>query len=168
MNTGLTWARRRERGVTIVEMMVAMGVLVLFSSVSFWALLTLNRQAMASRLFTGALAAAQSQMDSIQNMPTNKMSGTYTANNTVWPSVLNATGTSTPSVVTIYADPQVVVSGSIPPTITGTLSTVIINTGTIAVSNTYWNYFSVQVSVNYTYANNPYSVVLNTIRSNAP
>src|SRR5262245_24599601 len=87
-----------RRGFTFVEIIVAMGVLVLFSASALTALTQYNRYATASRLRAHALALAQQRIDEVLTTPwrvgaarpTILNAGAHTDN----PIVLNADSTN--------------------------------------------------------------------------
>jgi len=161
--------RSGETGVSILEVMVALAVLALFTATTFFTFTTLNAQAMANRLYTGAVAVAQTQLDVIQNLNNGQMigSGTALGGTMTWPSTIGSSATTSETVV-LYSDPQVFVNGTSTLQVPGTLTTTVLMTGTIMVSSTYWNYYAMSVNVSYNYRNNPYSITFQTLRSNAP
>ena len=54
-------------GFTLVEVLIAVSLLGLFSSGALWTLTQANRYAALSRLYTGAQMAAQNQIDLIMS-----------------------------------------------------------------------------------------------------
>ena len=172
MNSGRN-SSVREKGFTIVEVMVSLAVIVLFVSVVFWAQLMMNKQAAIARLYTGALAAAQSQIDAVQNLSSTALSNAYSSGilSTTAQQVSIASGSvqlsSTPATVIVYSDPQLIVSGSLG-TYTGNQTTTLKVTGTTALGTGNFHYYSANVTVSYLYCSSTYTLTLQTARSDAP
>jgi len=152
------WLAPDENGVTLVEVVVAIAVITIFAVTVFSSLTVLNQQAMVDRLYTGALAAAQNQIDWIQSLP---------------PSSLPIASSTSPP-VTIYSDPQFLSSGTITPIITGTMYTTMVLTGSTALvsgTNFYYHFYGANVTVLFNFPPSnpiPYSVSLSTVRTDAP
>jgi type II secretory pathway pseudopilin PulG len=145
---------RRRAGLTLVEVMVSSAMIAITCTTFMYVFSQLNQMAMVSRLYTGAAALAQNQIDLISTdspfvpanseVPTELTPGTATAN------------------VTVYDDP---ISGN---TIGGTMTTVV-----TAVNSTYANgsatdtlyLYTATVTVSYTYRNKSYSVAYSTLRT---
>jgi hypothetical protein len=154
--------RRLEGGVTIVEIMVAMGIIAVFTSSIYWALTTLNRAAIANRLYTGAVAAAEIPINDFQTAPV--VSGSI---------VGYSAGTTTGTAI-IYTDPQYIVGGSMTLTATATITKTLSVTGSTnqlsASNSTRYNYYVYDVVLTYFYPNQgrPYSVEMKSLRTDAP
>ena len=69
-------------GFTLVEVLIAVSLLGLFSSGALWTLTQANRYAALSRLYTGAQLAAQNQIDLIMSK------GPFSPQDSQWP-ILN-------------------------------------------------------------------------------
>ena len=54
-----------SRGFTLTELLIAMAMIGLMASSAIWALAIINSHAAVSRLYTGAMTAAQTQIDLI-------------------------------------------------------------------------------------------------------
>jgi prepilin-type N-terminal cleavage/methylation domain-containing protein len=64
---GSTPASLRQQGFTLVEVVTAIALLVLFSGGALWTLTQTNNYAALSRLYTGAQVLAQNQIDLIMS-----------------------------------------------------------------------------------------------------
>lgn len=144
----------RRAGLTLVEVMVASAMIAITCTTFMFVFAQLNQMAMVSRLYTGAWAVAQQQVDLISTdtpfvpknseVPTELTPGTATAN------------------ITVYDDP---VSGN---TIPGTMTTAV-----TAINTTYANgsvadtlyLYQATVTVSYNYRNRSYSVSMSTLRT---
>lgn len=163
MNRYAARAQCLKQGFTILEMMVTMGIIALFTSSIYWALTTLNKQAMTNRLYTGAVAAAEIPINDFQTAP-------VTSGSIVGYSIGTTTGP-----VAIYTDPQYIIGGSMTLTVTGTMKKTLALTGTTdqlsASNNSHYNYYVYDVTVTYNYPQNSdmkYTVELKSLRTDAP
>jgi type II secretory pathway pseudopilin PulG len=146
--------RRHRAGLTLVEVMVSAAMIALTCTTFMFVFSQLNQMAMINRLFTGATAVAQSQVDLIST------DTPFVPSNSEVPPELTP-GTATAN-VNVYDDP---VSGI---TIPGTMTTVV-----AAINTTYTNgsvqdtlyLYQATVTVTYTYRNRNYSVALSTLRT---
>lgn len=148
---GLRW---REAGLTLVEVIVAAGMISLTCSSVMFAFTQLNQMAMVSRLYTGAAICAQSQIDLIETdapfepqnnlVPTELQPGTATAN------------------VTVYRDPisNFAVAGTMTTTVTAANGSYANGTNT----DTLYLY-EATVTITYSYRNHSYSVSMSTLRT---
>jgi prepilin-type N-terminal cleavage/methylation domain-containing protein len=142
-----------RRGFTLTEILVALTLIGLAFSSTFWALSAANRSSFVGRLYTGAITAAQNQIDLIlSDSPFNPQYGTSKI-----PPELQTTP-QTPATVKVYEDP---ISGFV---VNGTMSTSVANTNTMR--NGYnLNIYRATVTITYTYRKRNYSVVMNTLRA---
>ena len=141
-----------QDGITIVEIVVALGVIGLFASSAMWALVMMNNRAAVARLTTGALTVAQNQVDLMF------CDAPYNPQKSQVPPEL-AVGTQIQTNVPIYTDPvtnNVVVSG--------TITSTVADTGT-----TYGGYslnvYTITVTVSYQFRGNNYQITINTMRT---
>jgi type II secretory pathway pseudopilin PulG len=151
----LILAKRSGRtGFTFVEVLVAAGVLIIFTASALAALTQFNRYAHASRLRSHALSLAQQQIDQILTVQ-------WRANATR-PAVLNP-GTRTESNLVLNADIKNEQTGlrsqftSLAHPVSGTRVTQITNLTTRTLR--------ADVTVNFVYAGRNYSIALTTIRA---
>jgi len=107
-----SWGWRRwQAGLTLVEVIVAAGMISVTCSSVMFAFTSLNQMAMVSRLYTGAAINAQSQIDLIST------DSPFEPQYNIVPSELQPGTTSTS--VTVYRDP---ISNF---TVTGTMTTTV-------------------------------------------
>jgi prepilin-type N-terminal cleavage/methylation domain-containing protein len=148
--------KNKRRGFTLMEVVMALGVIGTMGAGCYIGFNSLNAYAVSSRLYSEAQSAAQNQIDLILSKepfdPTkNKI-----------PSVLTLGTTTTPNVF-VYKDP---VSGNT--VVTGTMTTTVTDTGatmTFAGSTTALNTYRATVTVSYTYRNKTYTVSMDTMRT---
>jgi prepilin-type N-terminal cleavage/methylation domain-containing protein len=146
--------RSRRSGFTFVEILVAMGVLVLFSGAAMAALTQFNRFATASRLRSHALALAQQRIDDVLttqwllglSRPPELTAGTVTETNLVMNADAKNSATALKSDFTDLG---------VPIACTRTSTVTDISARTLRVT----------VTVTFTYANRTYNVALNTMRA---
>ena len=145
---------RRQGGFTFVEMLVACGVLLIFSGTALAALTQFNRYAAASRLRAHALSLAQQRIDEILTVPWRV--------DAARPPVLVA-GTRTESNVVMNADSKntqaalksAYTSLAAPVTCTRTTQITDVTTRTVRAN----------ITVRVTYAGQTYTVALTTMRA---
>jgi type II secretory pathway pseudopilin PulG len=147
-------SRDGQSGLTLVEVMISCAMIVLVCSCFMYAFTQLNRMAMVSRLYTGAYAVGQAQIDLISShSPFEPQNGDV-------PTELTPGTTSKP--VTVYQDP---ISDN---TITGTMTTTVsTNNGSYtqgSVTETLYLY-EAYVNVTYTYRGRNYNVSFSTLRT---
>jgi type II secretory pathway pseudopilin PulG len=146
--------RRTERGLTLVEVMISCAMITIVCTSFMFVFTQLNRMAMISRLYTGAYAVAQSQIDLIGT------DSPFQPQNNLVPTELNP-GTTT-ATVTVYKDP---ISNN---TINGTMTTTVTTNNSSytsgSVTETLYLY-EAYVSVAYTYRGRSYSVAFSTLRT---
>jgi type II secretory pathway pseudopilin PulG len=143
-------------GLTLVEVMVSCAMICLTCTSFMFVFTQLNQMAMIARLYTGAGAVAQNQIDLISTQgPFQPQNSTVAV-----PAVLTP-GTAT-ATVQVYQDP---LSGN---TINGTMTTTVatanssVTTG--SVTDTLYLY-QATVTVTYQYRNRSYSVSFSTLRT---
>jgi prepilin-type N-terminal cleavage/methylation domain-containing protein len=143
-----------RRGFTLVEIVVAMGIMVLFVATSLASMTQFNRYAMASRLRAHALSLAQQRIDEVLT------TGWSSAGTT--PAVL-AVGTRTENNLVLNADDKnkqaalkSLFTDLVAP-VTGTRTTTITSISTRLVR--------ADVTVTFTYAKRTYTIALTTMRA---
>ncbi len=149
--------RRRQTGLTLVEVMISCAMICITCTTFMFVFTQLNQMAMISRLYTGAYAVAQNQIDLISTDSPFEPGATPTP---VIPTELTVGTTTTP--VTVYQDP---VSNN---SVAGTMTTVVapVNTSYTSGSTTETLYlYQATVTVSYTYRNRNYSVSFSTLRT---
>jgi type II secretory pathway pseudopilin PulG len=155
LRSGLRDARA---GLTLVEVMISCAMISLTCTAFMFVFTQLNQMAMISRLYTGAYAVAQSQIDHISTDGPFEPEATDPV--VPPPAALTVGTTTTP--VTIYQDP---ISNN---TVTGTMTTVVAPLNTVytsgATSETLYLY-KATVTVAYSYRNRNYSVSFSTLRT---
>jgi PKD repeat protein len=139
--------------LTLVEVMVAAGMISLTCSVVMFVFTQLNRMAMVSRLYTGAATVAQSEIDLISTDPFQPVNGLI-------PAELQPGTTTIP--VIIFQDPisNFTINGTMTTQVTTANSTY--HNGT-EVDNLYL--YLANVTVTYTYRGRPYTVSFSTART---
>src|SRR5947209_5722650 len=110
--------RNARRAFTLMEVVMAFGVIGTMGAGCYVGFNSLNAYAVSSRLYTEAQAAAQNQIDQILSK------GPFDPVRNKIPTVLTIGTTTTPNVF-VYQDP---VSGSA--VVSGTMTTTITDTGT--------------------------------------
>jgi prepilin-type N-terminal cleavage/methylation domain-containing protein len=143
---------------TLVEVIIALGVLATLAAGAFLGFNTINTYAASSRLYSQAQAVAQNQIDLILS----KEPFDPTSNPPQIPAEL-ALGTATKPNVFVYTDP---VSGRV--LVTGAMVTTVSDPGfTMTFNNatTNLNVRKVNVKVNYTFRNTDYTVSMDTLRT---
>jgi type II secretory pathway pseudopilin PulG len=146
--------RRREGGLTLVEVMISCAMICITCGSFMYVFTQLNQMAMVSRLYTGAFAVAQSQIDLIST------DSPFQPQNGLVPAELTP-GTTT-ATVTVYHDP---ISNN---TINGTMTTTVTtnNSSYTQGSTTETLYlYEANVNVTYSYRNKNYSVSFSTLRT---
>ena len=147
----------RKAGFSLMEVMVACGLLALTAAAAIGTLVRLNYFAALSRLQTGASTVAQEHIDRILE------DGPFNPRKNQIPEVLelgtHTVGTETKPTVPIYTDPdtnEVVVYGWLTSTVTE--STRSYGPWQIKLRNA-------DVTVAYRFRDKPYSVRMSTVRS---
>jgi len=144
----------RESGLTLVEVMISCAMIVLVCTSFMTAFTQLNQMAMVSRLYTGAYAQAQSQIDLIAS------DTPFQPQNGLIPTELTP-GTTT-ATVAVYQDP--VSNNTINGTMTTTVTTANTNYTQGTTTETLYLY-EAYVNVAYTYRGKNYSVAFSTLRT---
>jgi len=146
--------RRGVEGLTLVEVMISCGMICIVCASFMYVFVQLNRMAMVNRLYTGAYAVAESQIDLIST------DSPFQPQNNLIPTELTP-GTTT-ATVTVYQD---TLSNN---TITGTMTTTVTanNTSYTSGSTTETLYrYQANVNVTYSYRNKSYSLSFSTMRT---
>ncbi len=142
-----------RRAFTFVEIMVAMGVMVLFAATALAAMTQFNRYAMASRLRANALALAQQRIDEVLTAgwsSTKKAPVLADGTRTDTDIILNADDKNKQTdLKSLFTDLVAPVKGTRTTTIT-TISTRLVRAN---------------VTVTFTYAKHTYTVALSTMRA---
>ncbi len=147
-----------QRAFTLVEVLVATAVLGVLAGSSIWALVQANNYASIARLYTGAMTAAQNQIDVV--MTDGPFNPQYTPPQA--PPAL-ALGSSAPQTVTIYTEPAG--SGGQPHTVTGQMVTTVSKINVMAKGTLPLDVYSATVVVTYTFRSKNYRVQLHAMRS---
>ena len=184
---GVRWRKRARAGFTLVEVMAGMAILGLTAGSIIYGLNQLNHFATVNRLYTAAQTLAQNQIDLVLTMgpydpatgkfPVPDTCGVASATNTILrtdapyyydptrttscPMSLNANDRK----VTLYSDPM---NPSSAAKIEATIKTTITDTGmTVNVGGvpTSLDLRRATVSVDYTFRNKAFSVVMETMRT---
>lgn len=146
-------ARGRTAAFTLTEILVALAMIGLMASSALWALVLINSNAAVERLYTGAMTAAQSQIDLIlSDTPFDPQLNQFPALGELNP------GTQTQT-VPIYTDP---VSGNV--VVSGTMTTTITDPG-LQINGNSLNTYQATVTVTYSYRNRNYTVTMCTLRA---
>jgi len=146
--------RHGQSGLTLVEVMVSCAMICLTCTTFMFVFTQLNQMAMITRLYTGAYAVAQGQIDLIGT------DSPFQPQNSLVPAELTP-GTAT-AAVTVYHDP--ISNNTIPGTMTTTVTAA--NTSYTAGSTTETLYlYEATVTVAYSYRNRNYSVSFSTLRT---
>jgi prepilin-type N-terminal cleavage/methylation domain-containing protein len=147
---------RWRRGFTLMEVVMALGVIGTMGAGCYVGFNSLNAYAVSSRLFSEAQSACQNQIDLILSKEP------FDPTKSKIPTVLTLGTTTTPNVF-VYKDP---VSGN--SVVTGTMTTTVSDLGatmTYAGSTTALNTYRATVTVTYTYRNKTYNVSMDTMRT---
>jgi hypothetical protein len=148
--------RLRRAGLTLVEVMVSCAMICLTCTTFMFVFSQLNQMAMVSRLYTGAYAVGQTQIDLISTDSPFQPGATTP----LVPAELKPGTVGAP--VTVYQDP---ISGN---TISGTMTTTVtpVNGSYTSGSTTETLYlYQATVTVTYSYRNRNYSVSFSTLRT---
>jgi type II secretory pathway pseudopilin PulG len=145
--------RVAERAFTLTEILIASAVIIVVGATATFALTMINKYAISARVQAAAQSIVMNQIDQILTR------GPYVPTNIPpdVPAILKSakTETNTP----IFTDPE---SGSV--VVTGKLTTEIQDSG--ASSNgTPLNVLRAKVTLDYTFAGRPLTVVMNTLRA---
>ncbi len=150
--------RRALGAFTLVEVLVATAVLGVLAGSAIWALVQANNYASVARLYTGAMTAAQNQIDVVMtDAPFNPQ---YTPPQA--PPVLTL-GSSAPQTVTIYTEPAG--AGGQSHAVTGQMVTTVSKINVVAKSSLPLDLYSATVVVTYTFRSKNYKVQLHAMRA---
>jgi prepilin-type N-terminal cleavage/methylation domain-containing protein len=145
-----------RRGFTLMEVVMALGVIGTMGAGCYVGFNSLNAYAVSSRLYSEAQSACQNQIDLILSKEP------FDPTKSKIPTVLTLGTTTTPNVF-VYKDP---VSGN--SVVTGSMTTTVSDPGatmTYAGSTTALNLYRATVAVTYTYRNKTYNVSMDTMRT---
>lgn len=148
------WSKRKARGFTFVELLIAMGVLLVFAACTFAALTQFNRYAAASRLRVHALALAQQRVDEVLT--------TQWRVSAARPEVLTV-GTQTEDELIINAD-ELNQQAGLSSTFTSLVAPVM-GTRTTEITDVGDRTLRATVLVSFVYANRTYRVSMTTLRA---
>jgi len=144
---------RLSRAFALTEVLIALAMIGLMASGALWALVLINANATVSRLYTGAMMAAQGQIDLIlSDTPFDPQLDEYPA-----AGELNV-GTQTQT-IPIYTDPN---TGNV--VVTGTMTTTITDPG-MMLNGDDLNTYQATVTVTYQFRNRSYTVTMSTLRA---
>jgi type II secretory pathway pseudopilin PulG len=150
--TDPSWAATRRasvQGLTLVETMIGLMILVVAATSVFFALGQMNAIASSARLATAAQFIVQTNIDTIQS------DSPFVPQNSQVPTELSL-GTTTTTGVAIYTDPA---SGHV--MASGTLTTTVSNISNSSLSE-YAYLATIQLS--YSYRKKAYQIVASTVR----
>jgi prepilin-type N-terminal cleavage/methylation domain-containing protein len=152
---GIQRRRVRQKGFTLVELMIAAAVILIVGIAGVQALAMMNSKAAAMRIFNNARAAVQRNIDTAMGVP-------YTT--TSVPAIL----ATTPATGTVYVDSGsgsletvVLMSNGSTPLITGTMTRTVVaqpNSESQAL-------LSITFSLTYTYRKHNYIYSMTTLRA---
>jgi type II secretory pathway pseudopilin PulG len=146
--------RVAERAFTLTEILIASAVIIVVGATATFALTMINKYAISARVQAAAQSIVMNQIDQILTR------GPYVPTNTPpdVPAILK-TGATVTNNVPVFTDPE---SGSL--VVSGTLTTDIQDS--LASNNgTPLKVLRAKVTLNYTFAGRPLTVVMNTLRA---
>jgi type II secretory pathway pseudopilin PulG len=143
-----------RRAFTFVEIMVAMGLIVLFAGTALASMTQFNRYAMASRLRANALAQAQQRIDEVLTAAWTSSGGR--------PAVL-ANGTRTETNIVLNADDKNKQTGL--KSLFTDLVTPVKGTRTTTITTISTRVVRADVTITFTYAKRNYTIALTTMRA---
>jgi type II secretory pathway pseudopilin PulG len=146
--------RIAERAFTLTEILITSGVIIVVGATATFALTMINKYAISSRVQAAAQSIVMNQIDQILTR------GPYVPTNTPpdVPAILK-TGPTVTNNVPVFTDPE---SGSL--VVTGKLTTDIQDSGA-SNNGTPLNVLRAKVTLDYTFAGRPLTVVMNTLRA---
>jgi len=150
----LTIRRRRARGFTLPEVIIAGTILALFIVGAVSTMAQINRWATAARLRTLALSLVQQKIDEVLTTPWSALSTT--------PTVLTA-GTTTETKLPLNNDPFNSATG-LSSAFTN-LDVQVIDTRTTVITSISTHMVRALVTVSYTYRGRNYSISMTTLRT---
>ena len=150
----MAFCRVAERAFTLTEILITSGIIILVGATATYALTSINRYAVSSRLQAAAQSIVQNQIDQILTR------GPYVPTNTPpdIPAILK-NGATVTNDVAVFTDPE---SGDI--MVKGILTTNIQDSGATR-DGTPLYVLKAAVTLNYTFAGRGATVVMNTLRA---
>ena len=160
----------RSGGFTLVEAVVAVGVIGVAFTSCLGALALMNSMASISRNYTGAYVAIQKRIDwALTAAPFNPQNNQFPADGTVQ----LKPGTYTETNVAVYNEAQAgfvngllqLLTNPTAPNVTfsGSMTTTVTDVSPTPNAPPY--IYSINVTINYTYRNRNYSLSMNTLRT---
>lgn len=150
---------QRSRAFTLIEVLVALGLIGITAGASLSAMLRINDFAFVGRLYTGAITVTQNQIDLIlSDSPFNPQRTPAQ----IPPELVTDLQNGGPQIqynVPIYKDPVTNIVS-----VTGTMATSIVDTGATVGGNALTVYRAT-VTVSYRFRERNYSVVMSTMRA---
>jgi type II secretory pathway pseudopilin PulG len=141
-----------QGGFTLIDVVVTSAILILIASTAMYALTSINRYASFNRVHAAAESIVQNQIDQILTR------GPYIPTNTP-PDIPTILTNGPPVDLPVFTDPE---SGN--PLVTGTLTTVIQDTG--AKSNGITLYvLKAAVTLDFTFRAKKYTIAMDTLRA---
>ncbi len=160
-----------QGGFTLVEVLTAVSLLALFASGALWTLTQANSYAALSRLYTGAQAAAQNEVDLIMSRgPFNPQNLADDGSAAPQVPAELALGTHATETVTIYSEPPrnqspIPSPSPAPITVTGQRVTTVYADNAPPVSGRPINIYYATVVVTFSYRGVQHQVQLNALRA---
>ena len=143
---------RAEGAFTLMEVLIASGILTAVGATAIYALTLTNRQAVSSRVRAAAQSIVQNQIDQILTR------GPYAPTN-VPPDIPAVLKTATTNDVPVFTDPE---TGKL--LVSGTLKTVIEDSGAKA-NGAPLHVLKAGVTLDYTLAGRKQTITMNTMRA---
>ena len=143
---------RAEGAFTLMEVLVASGILMVVGATAIYALTLTNRQAVSSRVRAAAQSIVQNQIDQILTR------GPYAPTN-VPPDIPAVLKSATKNDVPVFTDPE---SGKL--LVSGTLKTVVEDSGAKANGAPLY-VLKAGVTLDYTLAGRKQTITMNTMRA---
>lgn len=148
---------RSERGIALVEVMMAVAMLGFLSAATFWGFSQINTYSVSTRLYTTAQGVAQQAIDEILTK------GPFDPERNLVPSEL-ALGTHAPETAFIYRDPdtgEAIVTGQLIRTVSDSPTTMLDSQGnTVSMKIR-----RATVDVTYRFRSRDYTVSMCTLRA---
>jgi len=151
----------RQGAFTIIELLVALGMIGVTASSMLWGLSMMNNYAILGRLYSGAMETAQQQVDLV--LTDAPFSYSSSQSKPELPSVSSGNSNTSTTSVTVYQDSATGIS------VSGTMTTKVDNTGatydlyTSGAKNL--NIYRITVTVTFVYRGKTYAVTSATMRA---